>query len=95
LVCTDSHSMTTSNHQSILPIFPTNWNKRCLAYGVLSHKKAEKLSIIVNDRKRQQRMGNTVAGKKKSKASSPAPKKKKAKIKMESAVASPVKSGII
>jgi len=52
---------------------------RCLAYGVLSHKKSEKLFAIVSERKTNQRTGGSTA-------SSPAPKKKKAKIVKEEAV---------
>lgn len=67
----------------------------CLNYGILSHKKAEKLLIIVTERKRKQRLGITSSSKS-SKSSSPAPpKKKKTKIKKESEVASPVKSAIL
>lgn len=52
---------------------------RCLAYGVLSHKKSEKLLAIVNERKKKKGLGTTV--------SSPAPpKKKKVKIVKDEAV---------
>eukprot|EP00531_Pseudo-nitzschia_arenysensis_P003238 CAMPEP_0116132004 /NCGR_PEP_ID=MMETSP0329-20121206/9317_1 /TAXON_ID=697910 /ORGANISM="Pseudo-nitzschia arenysensis, Strain B593" /LENGTH=106 /DNA_ID=CAMNT_0003626491 /DNA_START=71 /DNA_END=391 /DNA_ORIENTATION=+ len=64
----------------------------CLNHGILSHKKSEKLLIIVTERKRRQRLGITGAPKS-SKSSSPAPpRKKKAKIKKESVSTSPVKS---
>lgn len=51
----------------------------CLAYGVFSHKRSEKLFAIVAERKKNQRVGGGAA-------SSPAPKKKKAKIVKEEAV---------
>lgn len=51
---------------------------RCLAYGVLSHKKAEKLQEIVLERKKNVRLGGG--------GTSPAPKKKKAKLIKEEAV---------
>lgn len=52
---------------------------RCLNYGVLSHKKSEKLFAIIAERKQKQRLGGGAA-------SSPAPKKKKAKIVKEDAI---------
>mmetsp|Transcript_14242 Transcript_14242/g.29744 ORF Transcript_14242/g.29744 Transcript_14242/m.29744 type:complete len:101 (-) Transcript_14242:188-490(-) len=56
----------------------------CLNYGILSHKKAEKLLVIVTERKRRQRMGITGGSAAKSRSTSPAPpKKKKAKVKKE------------
>mmetsp|Transcript_9712 Transcript_9712/g.23529 ORF Transcript_9712/g.23529 Transcript_9712/m.23529 type:complete len:109 (+) Transcript_9712:84-410(+) len=69
----------------------------CLNYGILSHKKAEKLLTLVTERKRQQRMGVTgaSASKKSRPSTSPAPTKKKAKIKKEDGAASPVKSATI
>mmetsp|Transcript_13186 Transcript_13186/g.33207 ORF Transcript_13186/g.33207 Transcript_13186/m.33207 type:complete len:109 (+) Transcript_13186:141-467(+) len=66
----------------------------CLNHGILSHKKAGKLLIIVTERKRRQRLG--ITGPSKSSKSpgsvSPKKKKKKAKIKKEPTEASPVKS---
>ncbi len=51
---------------------------RCLSYGVLSHKKSEKLFALVSERKTKIRLGGGGA-------SSPQ-KKKKAKIVKEEAV---------
>ena len=91
-------NMFLTHHFELLSISIIFWNKRCLNHGILSHKKSEKLLIIVTERKRRQRLGitgSTSASKSNSKSnsSSPAPpKKKKAKIKKESGGASPVKS---
>mmetsp|Transcript_20198 Transcript_20198/g.56293 ORF Transcript_20198/g.56293 Transcript_20198/m.56293 type:complete len:113 (-) Transcript_20198:1634-1972(-) len=52
----------------------------CINYGVLSHKKAEKLHKIVTTRKRQVRTGGGAA------VVSPAPKKKKSRLVKEEGI---------
>jgi hypothetical protein len=42
-----------SNYHPSIPTY------RCLAYGILSHKKSSKLNEIVQQRKRQQKIGGS------------------------------------
>jgi hypothetical protein len=84
---TKNHRMRHSGLH--LPLFVScQWHslRRCVYYGVLSHKEAERLNQVVVERKRNARMGISTTS---SPASQPKPKKKKVKVEKDEAVDDP------